>query len=111
MRTAAIAILLASTIVPAGAQDISRANFMLPHCKSGKETFWMGVCLGSITALAYLGPKLEDSLRFCFPKGVTQGQMVDVVVPYIEARPSRLHEDFRWLAVEAMREAWPCKGR
>src|SRR5215467_6714838 len=26
-----------------------------------------------------------------------------------EARPERMHEDFRVLAVEAMQKAWPCK--
>jgi hypothetical protein len=32
-----------------------------------------------------------------------------VAVTYVEARPDRMQEDFRALAVEAMREAWPCK--
>jgi hypothetical protein len=27
----------------------------------------------------------------------------------VEARPERMHEDFRALAVEAMQKAWPCK--
>src|SRR4029453_4871755 len=31
-------------------------------------------------------------------------------VQYIDARPARMHEDFRILAAEAMRAAWPCKG-
>jgi hypothetical protein len=36
--------------------------------------------------------------------------MVRVVVAYIEARPARVHEDFRNLALEALREAWPCSS-
>jgi Rap1a immunity proteins len=28
---------------------------------------------------------------------------------YIEARPERMHEPFRKLALEALGEAWPCK--
>jgi hypothetical protein len=33
-----------------------------------------------------------------------------VIIAYIEARPQRMHEDFRVLAVEAMQKAWPCKN-
>jgi hypothetical protein len=33
------------------------------------------------------------------------------VVRYIDDRPSRLEEDFRELALEALRQAWPCRGR
>jgi hypothetical protein len=32
-----------------------------------------------------------------------------VAVTYVEARPERMSEDFRVLAVEAMQKAWPCK--
>lgn len=47
----------------------------------------------------------------CIPAGeVTVNQQVRVVVAYIDARPNRLHEDFRILALEALKDAWPCKG-
>jgi hypothetical protein len=35
--------------------------------------------------------------------------MVRVVIAYIEARPSRMHENFDLLALEALRTTWPCK--
>jgi hypothetical protein len=44
------------------------------------------------------------------PSGVTVGQMIKVVVQYIEAQPKRLHEDFTALAMEAMFDAWPCEN-
>src|SRR5262245_2122268 len=37
-------------------------------------------------------------------------QRIQVIIAYIEARPQRMHEDFRVLAVEAMQKAWPCKN-
>ena len=101
---------LAFMTAPAGAQDINSANFMLPHCKAETDPFWRGVCYGSVAALVYVGPALADDLRFCAPRGATRRQMVRVVVAHIEAQPSRMHEDFRWLALEAMREAWPCSS-
>jgi hypothetical protein len=101
----------------AGAQqqrDTDSANFMLPHCKRflvvepGKATFTEGICAGSITSLSFVGEILSSTRRFCFPQNVTNEQMVRVVVAYIEARPARMHEDYRNLALEALREAWPC---
>jgi hypothetical protein len=44
----------------------------------------------------------------CRPREVTLGQIVRVVVQYIDSRPARMHEDFRVLAFEAMKAAWPC---
>jgi Rap1a immunity proteins len=45
----------------------------------------------------------------CLPQGVTDiRQVVSVVVAYIDARPARMHKNFNTLALEALRNAWPC---
>src|SRR6266550_2415689 len=44
------------------------------------------------------------------PRDVTYEQMVRVVIRYIEARPNRMHEPFRSLALEAIVGAWPCRN-
>jgi hypothetical protein len=44
------------------------------------------------------------------PTGWRDNQGTQVIIAYIEARPQRMHEDFRVLAVEAMQKAWPCKN-
>jgi hypothetical protein len=31
------------------------------------------------------------------------------VVKYIDDRPARMHENFKVLAIEALRAAWPCE--
>jgi hypothetical protein len=111
---AGVGLLLALMDGGAGAQqqrNVDSAHFMLPHCKRfldvpGKGTFTEGVCAGSITTLGFVGQVLNK--RFCYPASVTNEQMVRLVVAYIEARPARMHEDFRTLALEALREAWPC---
>jgi hypothetical protein len=41
----------------------------------------------------------------------TLNQQVKVVISYIEARPARMHEPFRDLALEALRAAWPCSQK
>ena len=107
-------LLLVLTSGVAGAQqqpDTESANFMLPHCKRvllverGKGTFTEGRCAGSIISLV----TFERILGFCSPESVTNEQVMRVVVAYIEARPARMHEDYRNLALEALREAWPCR--
>ena len=61
-----------------------------------------GPCIGYLEGLAY-------TKDFCQPNEVTIGQVVAVVIKYIEARPERMHEHFGVLALEALKAAWPCK--
>jgi hypothetical protein len=113
---AGVGMLLVLMTGGAGAQQqrntTNSANSMLPHCKSdtgGRGIFMEGVCSGSIATLGFVGPILDDAYRFCFPDGATNEQMTRIVIAYIEARPARMHEDFRDLALEALRAAWPCR--
>jgi hypothetical protein len=83
-------------------EDFMSANRVMTGCRafiaeSNSDLFLQGVCLGVVTATAV-----------CLPSGVTVGQEVRVVAAYIDARPTRLHEDFRVLALEALKDAWPC---
>ena len=66
------------------------------------DPFGQGYCIGLPEGLDYEGVQ-------CRPREVTLGQIVRVVVQYIDSRPARMHEDFRVLAVEAMKAAWPCQ--
>lgn len=96
----------------------SSANHFLPMCRAAiaitddPNGLGRGIsrgdarhCLGLIEGME----ALATFNIFCPPAGVTTGQQMRVVIAFIEARPQRLHEDFRLLAVEALRQAWPCK--
>jgi Rap1a immunity proteins len=37
--------------------------------------------------------------------------MILTVIKYIDARPQRMNERFAKLAYEALKAAWPCKGK
>jgi len=94
--------------------DYLPAVSMLPACKAFiaddaprdiYPLFEAGRCIGLMQGLGY-------ALRLvgvCPPAEATFAQKARVAVTYIEARPERMHEDFRVLAVEAMQKAWPCK--
>jgi hypothetical protein len=89
---------------------------MLPHCKrwveqQGKnsDSHMSGYCAGVLATLGWIAPTLEQRDRFCAPDGVTNGQGGLVVVGYLEKHPGKLHLDFKQLALDAFKEAGPCR--
>lgn len=96
------------------AQNADRsANAMLKHCKvalrDGPMEMMQGVCFGYVDMVAFIGDVIPKPVQNCPPKGVTTRQLLRVVVKYIEDRPHRMHEDFRFLTVDALKDTWPCK--
>jgi Rap1a immunity proteins len=83
--------------VVAGCRNIAQRD-------STGDAFEQGQCIGLLKGLYYL------SSGACIPAAVTVGVLARIVVRYIDDRPSRLDEDFRELALEALRHAWPCSG-
>jgi hypothetical protein len=112
--SAAILVVGAITVSDAFAKeaDIHSANAVVPGCRffDGSTTsknprfdpFGQGYCVGLLNGLDY------DGVR-CRPPEIAWGQLVRVVLKYIDIRPERMHEDFRVLAIEAMKTAWPCQ--
>jgi len=100
-------IILIAGLMTTGPEAIAEsnpnsANSIMPGCRTADGNFQSGLCMGLISGLAVKGGS-------CPPSGVTDGQKRLVIVAYIDARPARLQEDFRILALEAMKAAWPCK--
>ena len=105
-------LLLNAVISTASAQqETASANRRMPGCRGAvtpndnSDRFLKGVCTGAVDALM---AAVDD---ICPPPQATIGQALRVVVKYIDDRPARLHEDFKSLAVEAMRASWPCKNK
>jgi Rap1a immunity proteins len=73
--------------------------------KNLSEAYDVGFCAGTITAI--LG--LRTSFVICVPSNVAKGQVLQAILRYVEARPQRVQEEFGPLAIEALRDAWPCK--
>jgi len=94
-----------------GANAMTSANDVMPGCRDSLKPeitadFLQGFCLGLITALSDVADATKIS---CLPPEVTRGQIVRVVVQYIDNRPARMHEIFTVFAAEAMKSAWPCQ--
>jgi hypothetical protein len=93
-------------------QDLNSASFLMSGCRGFlepdytqinlAESLEAGTCNGIVQGLLYA------ALFVCAPKDTTSEQAVRVVVKYIDDRPARLNENFKLLALEALRATWPC---
>ena len=104
-----VAAIVTSCAASFAEEDFRSANATMPGCREAEKydspagAFKRGRCMGTVSTLIDVDPTI------CVPSGVTNFQAVRVVVKYIDGRPARLHENFKVLAGEALRAAWPCK--
>ena len=107
---AACLALLAQGIALAQSPDMRSANTVMRGCRDNSKDdvpaiFLSGYCAGIVRAMF----QFSSRLGFCVPDGAEAGQAQRVVVAYIDQRPERMHETFDFLALEALRRAWPCR--
>jgi hypothetical protein len=122
MKSLFPALLVFTLAVPALAAEsdvttpMFSGNVMLPHCRALVDddqatTPESGLCAGVISTVFWSQGFAREHVKFCAPKrAITRAQTRQVVVRYLENHPEKLHLDIRLLALEAMREAWPCKA-
>ena len=63
---------------------------------------------------AYLGYVIgvadtTDSILWCGPEHITQGQIAKVVAKYLGNHPEKLHLSADSLVIESLKSAFPCK--
>jgi hypothetical protein len=121
----ALALGLATVAQPHAEENRGSANYMLPLCKSWLmvnvdkdidalknilRTEPIQLTMGGMCAGMVVG--ISEALRafelYCPPDGVTNDQLVRMVVAEIEKRPERLHEDFVVPVSAVMVAHWPC---
>jgi hypothetical protein len=122
MRAVALGIALGLMGMSAMAQEPDKysANYMLRHCRAAvnnenlarpADAAMQGMCVGIIDAIGFMMsefPPKEKEQSSCPPSKVTLEETVRAVITYIEARPERMHENFKMLVIEAIHDAWPC---
>jgi Rap1a immunity proteins len=122
--------LMALTIATAHAavEDTDSADFMLPFCRLTQKEMSVdinkasnyGRCLGVVEGISQMlsllqeaqaagAVRLDPLLCTSIPAGITNEQLVNVVVKYGEVFPELTHRPFTVVAMSAMRLAWPCK--
>lgn len=112
---AAVAGLSLLSAAPAWPQapKLDTGNDYLRPCREfvagGASSYPTGKCAGVVEAIYSMQPFLDHKYRTCPPDGVTLGQIVRVVVNYLESKPQNLHYEFNMLVLAALNSAWPCK--
>ena len=66
-----------------------------------------GFCIGAVNTLVVLSGTLPDKYRFCPPPGTDSHVTMNAVIAYIQ-KPRRWNEPFERVALEGLREKWPC---
>ena len=104
-----------SGVVAQDAPDTRTTKGVLPHCQAGTAAnstdVLGGRCAGIIATLSFVSRVLPDNLKFCQPSGSTPEQMVQAIASFVEANPDSSAEDFRLVALAAMRAKWPCQDQ
>jgi hypothetical protein len=96
---------------PAALADVSplAGSRLIESCRafSASQTaeYGQGVCMGIIAAVW----RQNAGRLICSADGVTNGQMVRVVVKYMDDHPAELHLRLDDLALSGMARAFPCK--
>jgi hypothetical protein len=114
-------LMWALLLVPASAwsagfaQDVTSRSVqaILPNCAAGVSADAQdgtgGRCAGIIATLSFVSRVLPDDLKFCHPNTATPEQMVQVVASFVDSNPDAAAQDFRLVALAAMRDKWPCQ--
>jgi hypothetical protein len=93
--------------------EIRSARAMLPYCmaalKPGAQDLASGRCLGILATLSFVSRVLPDNLKFCQPGAATPEIMLQAVESFMTANPDAVEQDFRLIALAAMRSKWPCQ--
>jgi hypothetical protein len=115
MRLLRWVLVIVPTFGPAvgTAQEVRTAKAMLPYCMAALNPNAQepagGRCMGIIATLSFVSRVLPDNLKFCHPGAATPDQMVQVIVSFAESNVESLDQDFRLVALAAMRSKWPCQ--
>lgn len=103
--------LMISTPSPSLADDYT-GNQILRDCNQGND--WpsgscFGRIIGSVDGFRVKAALDKTGLPFCIPEGVTNGQVVDIVVRWVRDQPAKRHYNYEVITGLALKEAFPCK--
>ena len=108
-----ISLLALLNVSAALAQDTASAQAMLPHCmaalKPDMQSPTGGRCMGIVATLLFVSRVLPDNLKFCHPNTATPEEILQAISGFMDANPDVVGQDFRLIALAAMRNKWPCQ--
>ncbi|WFU24308.1 Rap1a/Tai family immunity protein [Bradyrhizobium sp. CB1717] len=102
---------VSGTVVDKGT-DVQRSCRLLVQksFRDQDEARIAGACEGMIETAMLFSPNLPAGVRACPPAQGSALESAKVLLQYIDNNPDRLSEPGITLALEALRDAWPCRG-
>ncbi|HYC17274.1 MAG TPA: Rap1a/Tai family immunity protein [Pseudolabrys sp.] len=100
-----IAALIVTGEIAFAQNDATSANFIIPGCRAFLgPALQQDRCVGIVEGIIFASKGVV-----CPPKTSTTVQSVQIVVNYIDTRPTRQNDNFFALALDALKTTWPCK--
>jgi hypothetical protein len=77
---------------------------------TAEEAMIEGFCVGAVAGVRFLAATSSKNSQYpiCVPEHAPKRQVLSVVVRYLHNHPERLNDDFLWIIMDALREAWRC---
>jgi Rap1a immunity proteins len=120
-------VLLVGTAVPSYADTPSVVNWdptgndLVASCAEKTGTYEQGACLGFIHGVIGrfdMGSSGQQSIEhkgsptvdLCVPNGVSNAQIIKVIMAYADKHPEQLHYPADLIVTKAIADAWPTES-
>lgn len=119
MRVYLVAASLALSVIgTAGATVVDTGTDTQKACRAftdgsfhdNDEAKSAGACEGMVETAMVFSPNMPADVRGCPPAQGSVLESAKVLLRYLDNNPDRLTEPGITLALEAFRDAWPCRG-
>lgn len=117
IRHAVAGLVLLLLAGSAASAQTETAVDMLLTCRTflreaSNNSFTSGQCWGAFAALQGVsrldGRGQQRVLEICVPANVTRESLIAAFVTFVEGHPKRWHEDFVVVALDVLRDTYPC---
>ena len=100
-----------ATVVDKGTDAQKSCELLVQNSfRNQDEARSAGVCEGMIETAMLFSPNLPADVRACPPAQGSTLQSAKVLLRYLDNNPDRASEPGITVAIEAFRDAWPCRG-
>ena len=100
-----------ATVVDKGTDAQKSCELLVKNSlRNQDEARSAGACEGMIETAMLFSPNLPADVRACPPAQGSTLQSAKVLLRYLDNNPDRASEPGITVAIEAFRDAWPCRG-
>jgi hypothetical protein len=99
------------TVVDKGADAQRYCHLLVGGAyRDNDEARSAGSCEGMVETAMLFSPNLPADVRACPPAQGSILESAKVLLRYLDKNPDRLNEPGITVAIDAFRDAWPCRG-